>query len=68
MLFCKFSAANFSKLFAELEATQNIILKGISSNKELLQSVQKAFVENDENVKKEFKKLEDRVVGLTGKK
>jgi len=43
-------------------------LKGISSNKELLQSVQKAFVENDENVKKEFKKLDDRVVGLTGKK
>ncbi|CAG9799450.1 unnamed protein product [Chironomus riparius] len=61
-------AANFSKLFAELEATQNIILKGISSNKELLQSVQKAFVENDENIKKEFKKLDDRVVGLTGKK
>jgi hypothetical protein len=43
-------------------------LKGISSNKELLQSVQKAFVENDENVKKEFKKLDDRVVALTGKK
>ncbi|XP_070501064.1 dynactin subunit 2 [Chironomus tepperi] len=61
-------AANFSKLFAELEATQNIILKGISSNKELLQSVQKAFVENDENAQKEFKKLEDRVIALTGKK
>lgn len=45
-----------------------IIMKGIASNKELLQSVQKAFVENDENVKKEFKKLEERVVAITGKK
>lgn len=63
-----FLAANFSKLFAELEATQMIIMKGIASNKELLQSVQKAFVENDENVKKEFKKLEERVVAITGKK
>jgi dynactin-2 len=61
-------AANFSKLYAELETTQNIIIKGISSNKELLQSVQKAFVENDENTKKEFKKIEERVVSLAGKK
>lgn len=43
-------------------------MKGIASNKELLQSVQKTFVENDENVKKEFKKLEDRVIAVAGKK
>ncbi|KAG5678713.1 hypothetical protein PVAND_008361 [Polypedilum vanderplanki] len=61
-------AANFSKLFAELEATQNIILKGIAGNKELLQGVQKAFVENDENAKKELKKLEERVIAITNKK
>jgi hypothetical protein len=54
-------------LFAELEATQNIILKGIAGNKELLQGVQKAFVENDENAKKELKKLEERVVAITKK-
>lgn len=63
-----FIAANFSKLFAELEETQAIILKGISSNKELLQGVQKAFVENNENVTKEIEKLDARVVGITGKK
>lgn len=61
-------AANFSKLFAELEETQSIILKGISSNKELLQSVQKGFVENNENVSKEIEKLEVRVAGIAGKK
>lgn len=54
-------AANFSKLFAELEESQSIILKGIASNKELLQGVQKAFVENNENVSKEIQKLEARV-------
>lgn len=63
-----FSAANFSKLFAELEETQTIILKGISSNKELLQGVQKAFVENNENVTKEIEKLDVRVNGIAGKK
>jgi dynactin-2 len=61
-------AANFSKLFAELEETQGIILKGIASNKELLQGVQKAFVENNENVTKEIEKLDARVVAVTGKK
>lgn len=61
-------AANFSKLFAELEETQSIILKGIASNKELLQGVQKAFVENNENVTKEIQKLETRVSSVTGKK
>lgn len=61
-------AANFSKLFAELEETQAIILKGIGSNKELLQGVQKAFVENNENVEKEIKKLEVRVSDVTGGK
>lgn len=60
-------AANFSKLFAELEATQMIILKGIASNKELLQGVQKAFVENNENVNKEIEKLEKRVTSVTKK-
>lgn len=62
------SAANFSKLFAELEATQAIILKGIASNKELLQGVQKAFVENNENIDKEIKKLGTRVDGVVGSK
>jgi dynactin 2 len=62
------SAANFSKLFAELEESQSVILKGIASNKELLQGVQKAFVENNENVTKEIKKLETRVSTVTGKK
>lgn len=63
-----FSAANFSKLFAELEETQTTILKGIASNKELLQGVQKAFVENNENVSKEIKKLDGRVNTVTSKK
>lgn len=66
--FCFVLAANFSKLFAELEETQAIILRGIASNKELLQGVQKAFVENNENVTKEIQKLEGRVNGITGKK
>jgi dynactin 2 len=61
-------AANFSKLFAELEETQAIILKGIASNKELLQGVQKAFVENNENVTKEIQKLDTRVNAITNKK
>lgn len=61
-------AANFSKLFAELEETQQAIVKGIKSNKELLQGVQKAFVENNENVNKEIQKLETRVAGITSKK
>jgi len=61
-------AANFSKLFAELEETQATILKGIASNKELLQGVQKAFVENNENVTKEITKLETRVTGIVSKK
>lgn len=61
-------AANFSKLFAELEETQQAIVKGIKSNKELLQGVQKAFVENNENVNKEIQKLETRVTSIVGKK
>jgi len=61
-------AANFSKLFAELEETQANILKGIANNKELLQGVTKAFVENNENVSKEIQKLETRVNQVTGKK
>uniref|UniRef100_U5EW30 Putative dynamitin n=1 Tax=Corethrella appendiculata TaxID=1370023 RepID=U5EW30_9DIPT len=57
-------ALNFSKLFAELEATQATIISGISSNKTLLTGVQEAFVKNLENVNKEVQKLEERIKNL----
>lgn len=60
-------AANFSKLFAELQESQAVILKGIASNKELLQGVQHAFAENYENVNKEVAKLEERLNNLENK-
>lgn len=43
-------------------------MKGITSNKEMLQGVTKAFVENNENVSKEIQKLETRVSAVAGKK
>ena len=62
-----FSAANFSKLFAELEESQATITKSVSGNKELLQNVQKAFADNHENVSQEVTKLEQRMSQLTKK-
>ncbi|XP_055623028.1 dynactin subunit 2 [Toxorhynchites rutilus septentrionalis] len=60
-------ATNFSKLFAELETTQASILNGIAANKGLLSGVQEAFAQNLENVNKEVKKLEERMLTLQEK-
>lgn len=60
-------ATNFSKLFAELETTQASIVNGIAANKTLLTGVEQAFNTNLENVNKEVKKLEERMVGLQQK-
>jgi dynactin 2 len=60
-------AANFSKLFAELEATQLSIVTGIGNNKTLLQGVQEAFAVNMENTNKEVVKLEERMKTLSAK-
>lgn len=62
-----FLAANFSKLFAELEESQATITKSVSGNKELLQNVQKAFADNHENVSQEVTKLEQRMSQLAKK-
>lgn len=56
-----FLAANFTKLFAELEATQSNILNGVSNNKALLDGVQEAFAVNLESINEQVKRLEDRV-------
>lgn len=61
------SAANFSKLFAELQEAQANIIKGIAGNKDLLQGVQHAFAENFENVNKEVARLEERLKSLEKK-
>lgn len=61
------SATNFSKLVAELEATQTNLLTGLAGNKELLDSVQEAFAINLENVNKEVKKLEGRLNAIEPK-
>lgn len=60
-----FSATNLTKLFAELEVTQNNIISGVANNKNLLQSVQEAFAQNLENTNVEMKKLEDRMKTLS---
>lgn len=56
-----FSATNFSKIIAELEAAQTNLLTGLAGNKELLDNVQEAFAVNLENVNKEVNKLEGRL-------
>lgn len=56
-----FAATNFSKIIAELEATQQSLLTSLAGNKTLLQNVQEAFAVNLENVKKEVAKLESRL-------
>lgn len=62
-----FTATNFSKIIAELEATQQTLLISLAGNKTLLQNVQEAFAVNLENVKKEVAKLESRINALTKK-
>lgn len=57
-------ATNFSKIIAELEATQQTLLTSLAGNKTLLQNVQEAFAVNLENVKKEVGKLESRLDNL----
>jgi len=54
-------AANFTKLFAELETTQTNILNGVSNNKALLDGVQEAFAVNLESINEQVKRLEERV-------
>lgn len=54
-------ATNFSKLFAELEATQTDILSGVSNNKALLDGVQEAFAINLVSINDQVKNLEERV-------
>lgn len=61
-------ATNFTKIIAELEATQNGITSGIANNKTLLQGVQEAFAQNLENVNKEVAKLDERITALSAKK
>lgn len=62
-----FTATNFSKIIAELEATQQTLLTSLAGNKTLLQNVQEAFAVNLTNVKKEVAKLESRLDALTKK-
>lgn len=62
-----FVATNFSKIIAELEATQQTLLTSLAGNKTLLQNVQQAFAVNLENVKKEVAKLETRLNAITKK-
>lgn len=60
--FClSLTATNFSKIIAELEATQQSLLTNIAGNRVLLQNVQEAFATNLESVKAEVSKLEGRV-------
>lgn len=61
-------ATNFTKVIAELEATQKAIASGIANNKSLLQGVQEAFAQNLENVNKEVAKLEKRISELSAAK
>lgn len=58
-------AANFTKLFAELEATQQTILTGVSNNKALLDGVQEAFAVNLESINQQVKLLEERMQKIT---
>lgn len=61
------TATNFSKIVAELEATQTNLLTGLAGNKELLDIVQEAFAINLENVNKEVNKLEGRLNAIEPK-
>lgn len=61
-------ATNFTKIIAELEASQNSIVNGIGNNKILLQGVQSTFAENLDNVNKEVAKLDERVRKIADKK
>lgn len=61
------AATNFSKIIAELEATQTNLLTGLAGNKELLDNVQEAFAVNLENVNKEVSKLEGRLNAIEPK-
>ncbi|XP_037032946.1 dynactin subunit 2 [Bradysia coprophila] len=61
-------ATNFSKIIAELEATQQTLTLSIGNNKALLQGVQEAFAVNLENVNKEVTKLEERMKKVVDKK
>uniref|UniRef100_A0A1B0DJR6 Uncharacterized protein n=1 Tax=Phlebotomus papatasi TaxID=29031 RepID=A0A1B0DJR6_PHLPP len=54
-------SSNFSKAIAELEATQTMILTGLSQNKVLLQGIQETSAVQFDNLQKEVKKLEDRI-------
>lgn len=65
--FC-ITATNFSKIIAELEATQQTLTLSIGNNKALLQGVQEAFAVNLENVNKEVTKLEERMKKVVDKK
>lgn len=64
---CLIAATNFSKIIAELEATQTNLLTGLAGNKELLDNVQEAFAVNLENVNKEVSKLEGRLNAIEPK-
>lgn len=61
------SATNFSKIIAELEATQSNLLTGLAGNKELLENVQEAFAINLENVTKEVNQLDSRLDAIEPK-
>ncbi|XP_059609380.1 dynactin subunit 2 [Phlebotomus argentipes] len=54
-------SSNFSKAIAELEASQTMILTGLSQNKVLLQEIQETSAVQFDNLQKEVKKLEDRL-------
>ncbi|GAB0091440.1 Dynactin subunit 2 [Sergentomyia squamirostris] len=57
-------SSNFSKAIAELEASQTMILTGLSQNKVLLQGIQETSAVQFDNLQKEIKKLDDRLNNL----
>uniref|UniRef100_A0A6B2EAU8 Putative dynactin n=1 Tax=Phlebotomus kandelakii TaxID=1109342 RepID=A0A6B2EAU8_9DIPT len=57
-------SANFSKAIAELEASQTMILTGLSQNKVLLQGIQETSAVQFDSLQKEVKKLEERLNAL----
>ncbi|XP_026739297.1 dynactin subunit 2 isoform X2 [Trichoplusia ni] len=54
-------ASNFGKSLTELETLQTTIASGVQNNKELLQGVQGVFAHNLDSLRKEIKKLDDRI-------
>jgi len=54
-------ATNFTKIIADLEATQLLITNGIAHNKMLLQGVQSSLADNMETMNKEVARLEGRM-------